>query len=120
MQRGGLGQTVEMGTRDGAPFALFAMYDRVENPARGRDGGADGAAGTVATASGSPLRPKGKQIVGAGDRVRVELPGGGGHGDPHERPVEAIAADIAEGYVTAEAAQDLYGVKVGENGTVTR
>ena len=78
------------------------------------------AAGRVGTANGAALRPKGKQIVGAGDRVRVDLPGGGGHGDPHERPLEAIAADIAEGYVTAEAAQDLYGVSVGGDGTVTR
>ena len=119
-QRGGLGQTVELGTRDGAPFALFAMYDRVENPAKGRNGGTDGAAGRVGTANGAALRPKGKQIVGAGDRVRVDLPGGGGHGDPHERPLEAIAEDIAEGYVTAEAAQALYGVSVRDDGTVTR
>ncbi len=119
-QRGGLGQTVELGTRDGAPFALFAMYDRVENPAKGRNGGTDGAAGRVGTESGATLRPKGKQTVGAGDRVRVDLPGGGGHGDPHERPVEAIATDIAEGYVSAEAAQDLYGVRIGADGTVTR
>ena len=118
--RGGLGQTVEMGTRDGAPFALFAMYDRVDNPARGRNGGADGAAGTVATAGGSPLRPKGRQIVGAGDRVRVDLPGGGGHGDPHDRPAAAVAADIAEGYVTADAARRLYGVEIGDDGKVTR
>ena len=52
--------------------------------------------------------------------MRVDLPGGGGHGDPHERPLEAIAADIAEGYVTAEAAQALYGVSVRDDGTVTR
>ena len=78
------------------------------------------AAGRVGTANAAALRPKGKQIVSAGDRVRVDLPGGGGHGDPHERPLEAIAAGIAEGYVTAEAAQDLYGVSVGGDGTVTR
>ena len=119
-QRGGLGQTVEVGTRDGAPFALFAMYDRVENPPRGRGGGADGAPGAVSTAGGAALRPKGKQIVGAGDRVRLDLPGGGGHGDPHERPIEAIATDIAEGYVTAEAARALYGVEVEGAGAVSR
>ncbi len=119
-QRGGLGQTVELGTRDGAPFALFAMYDRVDNPPRGRDGGADGAPGTVSTASGAVLRPKGRQVVGAGDRVRLDLPGGGGHGDPHERSTGAIALDIAEGYVTAEAARDLYDVRVDGDGTVNR
>jgi len=119
-QRGGLGQTVEMGTRDGAPFALFAMYDRVDNPARGRHSGADGAAGVVSTANGVSLRPKGKQTIEAGDRVRVDLPGGGGQGDPHDRPVDAIAADLAEGYVTAETAQRAYGVKIAADGSVTR
>ena len=34
--RGGLGQTGEVGTVDGAPFALYAMFDRVDHPARGR------------------------------------------------------------------------------------
>lgn len=119
-RRGGLGQTVEMGTRDGAPFALFAMYDRVDNPARGRQSGGDGAAGTVGTTNGVALKAKGKQMIAAGDRVRVDLPGGGGHGDPRERPVAAIAADIAEGYVTAAAAERLYGVRVGADGTVSR
>ncbi|MCY3827670.1 MAG: hydantoinase B/oxoprolinase family protein, partial [Rhodospirillaceae bacterium] len=61
-----------------------------------------------------------RQIVGAGDRVRVDLPGGGGHGDPHDRPVEAIAADIAEGYVSAEAARRRYGVEIGDDGAVVR
>ncbi|MDE0386179.1 MAG: hydantoinase B/oxoprolinase family protein [Defluviicoccus sp.] len=119
-QRGGLGQTVEVGTRDGAPFALFAMYDRVENPPRGRDGGADGAPGVVSTASGAVLRPKGKQILGAGDRVRLDLPGGGGHGDPSERTIEAIVEDVAEGYVSAGAARTLYGVEVDGAGKVRR
>lgn len=123
--RGGLGQIVEVGTRDGAPFALFAMYDRVENPARGRASGDNGAAGVVATtfgttASGAPLKPKGKQIIAAGDRVRIDLPGGGGHGDPHARPVDAVAADIAEGYVSAERAAADYGVEINADGTVTR
>ena len=52
--------------------------------------------------------------------MRLDLPGGGGHGDPHERTIEAIAMDIAEGYVTAEAARTLYGVEVDDRGKVTR
>ena len=60
--RGGLGQTVEVGTVDGAPFALYAMFDRVKNPARGRGGGTNGASGRVGLASGEKLRPKGMQL----------------------------------------------------------
>ncbi len=37
--RGGLGQRVEVGTIDGSPFELFAVFDRVDHPARGRAGG---------------------------------------------------------------------------------
>ena len=44
-----------------------------------------------------------------GDRVRLVVPGGGGYGEPHERAPEAVAEDLAEGYVTPEAARRDYG-----------
>ncbi|MEM8630337.1 MAG: hydantoinase B/oxoprolinase family protein [Pseudomonadota bacterium] len=44
-----------------------------------------------------------------GQRVRLETPGGGGYGDPSERAPEAVARDVAEGYLTPDAATDLYG-----------
>jgi len=37
------------------------------------------------------------------------MPGGGGHGDPAKRARDAIAEDLREGYVTAEAAARDYG-----------
>jgi N-methylhydantoinase B/oxoprolinase/acetone carboxylase alpha subunit len=40
-----------------------------------------------------------------GDRIRLTTPGGGGYGDPRRRD----PALVAEGYVSAEAAQRLYG-----------
>ena len=52
------------------------------NPPRGRDGGGDGAPGRVMLKSGATLRPKGFQIIPDGDRLVLELPGGGGMGDP--------------------------------------
>jgi 5-oxoprolinase (ATP-hydrolysing)/N-methylhydantoinase A len=97
--RGGLGQTVEVGTRDGASFELFAVFDRVDHPAQGRAGGAAGAPGRVALDSGEALRPKGLQTIPAGRRVRVDLPGGGGFGPPGARPAEDCARDVDLGYV---------------------
>jgi len=47
--------------------------------------------------------------VQAGDRVRLLTAGGGGHGDPSKRDRQAIIDDIREGYVTAQAAAELYG-----------
>jgi N-methylhydantoinase B len=38
--------------------------------------------------------------------------GGGGWGNPARRPAERVAADVAEGFVSAEAAQRDYGVVV--------
>ncbi len=49
--------------------------------------------------------------VREGDRVHVAMPGGGGFGDPAKRDPAAIASDIAEGYVSADAAERDYGTK---------
>ncbi len=38
--RGGLGQVMVVESRDATPFAVNANYDRIEHPARGREGGA--------------------------------------------------------------------------------
>jgi len=78
--RGGDGQVIEIAHAEGAPFAIFALFDRIENPARGRNGGAEGAAGDIRLGSGAKLKGKGKQIVPANDTVILELPGGGGYG----------------------------------------
>jgi N-methylhydantoinase B len=46
------------------------------------------------------------------DLLRVERPGGGGLGDPLERPVEKVLEDVRQGYVSPERAQANYGVAV--------
>lgn len=107
--RGGLGQTIEIEPRKGYDFYFNAMFDRVENPARGRDGGADGAAGRVELADGTKLRSKGRQLVENGSRLRLSLPGGGGYGAPGGRDRDAIVADIRAGLITSAQAKDDYG-----------
>lgn len=97
--RGGLGQIIEIGPADGYQFEFSAMFDRVDNPARGRAGGGAGAPGKVYLDDGSPFATKGKQTVPADRRLIMELPGGGGFGDPAERDPEAIANDKAQGYI---------------------
>ncbi|MEO1721109.1 MAG: hydantoinase B/oxoprolinase family protein [Pseudomonadota bacterium] len=107
--RGGLGQTIEIEAREGYDFYFNAMFDRVENAARGRDGGRQGAVGAVALADGTALRSKGRQLVRNGQRLRLSLPGGGGYGDPTKRDRAAIARDIAGGFVTPDDARKFYG-----------
>jgi N-methylhydantoinase B len=48
--------------------------------------------------------------IAKGQRVRLESPGGGGYGEPRERDAAAVRRDVANGYVSAEAAQAQYGV----------
>jgi N-methylhydantoinase B len=109
--RGGLGQVMEVGSREKAAFGLFAGFERVKFAARGRNGGNSGGLGRVALASGSELKPKGLQVVPAGDRLIVEMPGGGGMGEPKDRPADSVSRDIRMGYISPEAAARDYGVK---------
>ena len=44
-----------------------------------------------------------------GDAMRIETPGGGGYGGPHDRPLEAIARDLRDGRVSRAAAVKDYG-----------
>ena len=55
-QRGGLGQVIELGGIDGAAIAMLCNFERIYNPARGRDGGGLGAPGVVSLLSGKPIR----------------------------------------------------------------
>jgi N-methylhydantoinase B len=48
----------------------------------------------------------------------VEMPGGGGYGDPREREPERVAADVRRGLVSQEAAARDYGVIVDASGAV--
>ncbi|WP_299407333.1 hydantoinase B/oxoprolinase family protein [uncultured Roseobacter sp.] len=107
--RGGLGQTIEIEPRAGYDIYFNAMFDRVENPARGRDGGADGAAGRVELADGTKLRSKGRQLVKNGQRLKLSLPGGGGYGAPGARDRAQVSADLADGFITRAQAKKDYG-----------
>ena len=40
--------------------------------------------------------------------------GGGGYGDPKERPAELVARDVRNGVISVPAARDVYGVVVDE------
>jgi N-methylhydantoinase B len=117
-QRGGLGQVIELGGADGAPFSLLCNFERVNNPARGRNGGLTGAPGRVTLASGRPFRPKGRQTVPPRDRVRLELPGGGGFGDPTRRDPARVAEDVADGLITRKTAEAVYKVALTAEGKV--
>jgi N-methylhydantoinase B len=112
--RGGLGQFMEVGAREGHEFDISAMLDRVNHPARGRQGGLDGAPTVIAREDGTAMRGKGRQFVPHGGRVKMAFPGGAGYGAPEERDPAAVRRDLALGYISAEAAKAQYGLAQGE------
>jgi N-methylhydantoinase B len=116
--RGGLGQIIELGGAGGIPFDVLAMFERVDHPPRGREGGADGAPGGVALASGRALRAKGQQSIPAHDRLVLELPGGAGFGNARERDPSQVAQDVRNGFVSLPAAREAYGVVLHADGRV--
>jgi N-methylhydantoinase B len=100
---------MEIGSREDAAFGIFARFERVKYPARGRNGGGPGQPGRLSLKSGADLKPKGLAVVPPGDRLVVEMPGGGGMGPPRERDTAAIERDVRLGYVSREAVDRDYG-----------
>jgi N-methylhydantoinase B len=103
---------MEIGSREDAAFGIFARFERVKYPARGRHGGGEGQAGRLSLRSGAELRAKGLGVVPPGDRLLVEMPGGGGMGRAQERDPDAVRRDVRLGYVSREAARREYGIDV--------
>jgi N-methylhydantoinase B len=106
--RGGLGQTIELTVRSGEPYAVSVLCDRMRIPALGSLGGGSGAFGDVRTSDGEEAG-KLTRVMPAGSSLTLELPGGGGFHDPAERDPEALARDVADGFVSERAASLSYG-----------
>jgi N-methylhydantoinase B len=100
--RGGHGQVMEFGNREGLPFTISATYERTVHPPRGRAGGGPGALGAIGLKSGEALRPLGRSEIPGDERVVLEFPGGGGFGDPTERDQLLVERDRRSGLVTDE------------------
>jgi N-methylhydantoinase B/oxoprolinase/acetone carboxylase alpha subunit len=119
-QRGGLGQRMIVSSREPAPFAIDATFERVHYPARGRHGGGPGAKGRLSLGSGKVMNNKGRQTIPTGDRVIVEMPGGGGFGEPFQRSADLVLDDVRKGLVSRRAAEQDYGVVITDALSVDR
>jgi N-methylhydantoinase B len=111
-QRGGLG--IERVYELLAPAFITFSLERKATPPWGLWGGTDGAVnGVEITAPDGAVRHVRKatqHAIAQGEIVRIMTGGGGGYGPASERDRAAVARDVAEGYVSAEAARRDYGV----------
>jgi N-methylhydantoinase B len=100
-RRGGLGIVREYELlEDGIEVSLW--LERSKQPGWGLFGGHDGAPTRGEVRRGDEVETVTKanaMRLPRGARVRVMTGGGGGYGPPAERPAEAVAADLEDGYV---------------------
>lgn len=112
--RGGLG--ARRVVRVLGEMALNTHIERTQCPPWGLFGGREGQANRISIrrADGQILSfPNGKMSalkLTAGEACIFESGGGGGYGNPLERPAEWVQRDVVEGYVSLEAARSQYGV----------
>jgi N-methylhydantoinase B len=110
--RGGLGQWTVMGYRGDMPVGVSPLADRTRFPASGIEGGKPGAPGELIVNHATRPQPKAHISLAPHDRVQLNLPGGGGYGDPFRRPAALVLRDVVNGYVSLEAAEREYGVVI--------
>ena len=116
--RGGLGirRDLEVCT-DRATVSLLA--DRHRYAPYGLAGGEAGSPGSaVVFGAGNDrerIPAKCVRVLSKGDVLSVRTPGGGGYGDPDDRPRDAVERDLRRGILTAETAQAQYGYESDED-----
>ncbi len=112
--RGGLGAVYEIELLE-AQAEGFLFGERGRHAPKGVAGGGDGALNVFGWSENGVWRepPMASKMLGMklsrGDRVRLETPGGGGHGAAADRDPAAVARDVALGYLDADAADAAYG-----------
>ncbi|MFI6030044.1 hydantoinase B/oxoprolinase family protein [Amycolatopsis magusensis] len=114
--RGGLGQSTTVTARGEISWSVNGNVDRTSSPATGVHGGRDGAPGRFGQADGTDLPAKRRVPLAPDAEVDVVLPGAGGYGDPSERDPRRVLMDVVDGYVSIEAARDVYGVEIRYTG----
>jgi N-methylhydantoinase B len=114
--RGGLG--VERVVRARTAITMNTQIERAHCRPWGLQGGLAGTGNDVALRLGGSWKtdfPNAKVLVAAlkaGDAFRIRSGGGGGYGSPLEREAELVQEDVRQGYVSIQAAADLYGVVI--------
>jgi N-methylhydantoinase B len=110
--RGGNGVIREYEAQTDLSVSLW--FERSRQPAWGLFGGEDAVGPEVVVNPGRPDERRLLKVNGldlkAGDVVRCSTGGGGGYGDPVERSVDDVRADVSDGNISAGTAMTRYGI----------
>jgi 5-oxoprolinase (ATP-hydrolysing)/N-methylhydantoinase A len=128
--RGGLGQRLVLRKADaaGPPVLVNVLPHGMGAPMTGLLGGGEGGqasftvlGGAIRDGTARNGRPETTlvELSDARGAIVVEASGGSGFGDPVKRPLELVAADLAEGYITPEGLV-AYGAGLSPSGVVVR
>ncbi len=114
--RGGLG--IESVVRARSHLTVNTQTDRAHCHPWGLAGGLEATGNQVhfrVDGQWKTDQPNAKTLIThlkPGDAFRLRSGGGGGYGDPLERPIEAVQSDVRQGYVSVEAAAKVYAVVI--------
>ena len=120
--RGSPGALVEFGPIDGCELDLIYLSDGTFNASEGVRGGHAGARASQQKRStdgglSAELGSYAQVRLAPGETIVGHSCGGGGYGPPHLRDVARVLVDVDEGWVSAERAYEVYGVRVNADGT---
>ncbi|NKM65691.1 hydantoinase B/oxoprolinase family protein [Rhizobium leguminosarum bv. viciae] len=116
-QRGGLAIVLSYEVRTDYP-QLHHTSQKSKIPPQGVLGGKPGKSGKWIVNPGTPEERVLEFAIGdvepvtKGDTITHFTPGGGGYGNPLERSVDAVLADVRDGFVSIEAALQDYKVRI--------
>jgi N-methylhydantoinase B len=109
--RGGLALAREYQLLESA--TVIRRFNKTRFPPQGLAGGKPGARARFVVRLGTKqefeTKASARIEMEAGERFLLQSAGGGGYGDPRRRDPAALARDMAEGYVSADAAKKDYG-----------
>lgn len=114
-QRGGLGQETIIRSLAHHTVRGAVSGGRFKSGANGIMGGNAGQKAEIRFNDDPPFERPSRVDYAQGDRVRLAQPGGGGFGEPKDRKRARVIEDVRQGYVSREAAKDVYGVTVEPN-----
>jgi len=115
--RGGLGLRKDHQTL--TPVSMISVAEKTSSSSPwGLAGGKPGANNRVVLFPESDQEKtvgKYRTSLEAGAIVSQQTGGGGGYGDPRERPIEQVLADVRDEYISLESARNDYGVVIRQD-----